>query len=409
MKIYRTPYYSWRIGDLAEGCRQCVKGEKLVLFATGLCPRRCWFCPLAETKKNKDVVFANEWKISNDKDIVTEAKLCDAKGTSLTGGDPFVVFERSLKYIKLLKKTFGKKFHIHMYVPGEAVTMEKLRKFYSAGLDEIRFHPRFENGFDKDDKSVKAVLMALSPEVKSSLDQFAHDSELLTKRIPRNSSAFKWKVGIEIPVIPKKEKQIKDLIDFFDGKIDFLNLNELEVSDTNMDAMIKRGFIPKDRVSYAVKGSQELALKLLNYCENKKLRVHYCTSTLKDKVQLARRIKRRAINAKKAYDYMKYNGALTRGAIHLPELSPDFGYHKKIEKADKTKVIKRLEKIKDKLQKKFDIPKNMIEVDKVKLRILTAAIIVDELKKELKEMKFVPAIVEEFPTWDETEISVQIL
>ena len=36
-------------------------------------------------------------------------------------------------------------------------------------------------------------------------------------------------------------------------------------------------------------------------------------------------------------------------------------------------------------------------------------VIVDEFKDEIKKMKLVPAIVEEYPTWDSLEVDVQFL
>ena len=49
---------------LSAGCVLCFEGAKLVLFITGLCQRSCWFCPLSAQRKDKDVIFANEHKIS---------------------------------------------------------------------------------------------------------------------------------------------------------------------------------------------------------------------------------------------------------------------------------------------------------------------------------------------------------
>lgn len=380
--IKKTKYCSWKTGNLAKGCSLCVEGSKLVLFATGLCPRSCFYCPLSEQKKNRDVVYADEWKIEKDRDIIAEARSIGAKGASLTGGDPFVVLNRSIRYIRLLKKAFGNKFHIHLYTLPELLTLEKLEKFHDAGLDEIRLHPDIfsKKNWDKID---------------------------LVKK-------FKWKTGVEIPVIPGKKKRIIELIGYFADKIDFLNLNELEISDTNANKLLKMGFRCKDEVSYGIKGSEELAFELLKYINKKhpKLNVHYCTATLKDRVQLANRIKRRAKNTAKDYDKITETGMLIRGAIYLPNLKPGFGYRKKLEKilnnkAVKNRLIKKLLVIKNHLKKGFKIKNNLIDVDRQKLRILASVKAVSEMSKAKKGLCF--AIVEEYPTWDQTEIDIEFL
>jgi biotin synthase-like enzyme len=77
--VKNTKYYSKKVGELCEGCQRCVKGEKLVLFITGICPRACYFCPVSDDKINKDVIRANERIIKNEKDfksIVAEAEIC---------------------------------------------------------------------------------------------------------------------------------------------------------------------------------------------------------------------------------------------------------------------------------------------------------------------------------------------
>ena len=373
--MQKTKFYSYKIGNLPKGCSQCVKGEKLVLFVTGLCERKCYFCPLSDQKKNKDDIWANEWKIKSKADIIKEAKLCSAKGAGITGGDPLLKLDRTITLIKLLKKEFGKSFHIHLYTPLNLVTRQKLEKLSSADLDEIRFHP------DLDDKKEWSRILY--------------------------AKEFNWDIGIEIPVIPTKKGQTKSLLDFVEGKVSFINLNELEISDTNANKLAEFGFKCKDNISYAITGSEKTAKELLSYLKNKKFNVHFCTAKLKDAVQLANRIKRRAKNVSKPYDRVSTEGILTRGAVYLKDLSPSsFGYRKILDKADRKSSIKQLEKIKKELLKENKIKPEMLEIDREKLRLLTSVEILKKLKRK-KGLSY--AVVEEYPTHDQLELSVEFV
>lgn len=375
--MIKTCFYSWKKGKLPKGCAYCVKGYKTVIFITGLCPNKCFYCPVSEQKAGKDVVYANEWKITSPKDIIKEAELTDAKGAGITGGDPLVKLDRTIRYIKLLKKKFGKSFHIHLYTPLNLVTEAKLKRLHQAGLDEIRFHPMLDKH-----KEWKRIELA---------------------------KKFDWDIGVEIPVIPGKKKETIKLIDFIKDKVNFLNLNELEISDTNINKLVEKGFKPKNKLSYGVKGSEKLAKELLNYLKKSKLNVHYCTTTTKDKAQLARRIKRRALNMALKTDFITKEGTLVRGVIYLPELKPDFGYGLQIESINAKKYVEKLKKARTQLQKQLGIPFDLLRIDAVKPRILTSIALVDDLKKEIKELNLVPAIVEEYPTWDALEVDVQFL
>ncbi len=378
MKIKPTGYYSWKTDDfkLAKGCQLCVKGSKMVLFATGICPRHCFYCPVSEKKHQKDVVYANEWKISSDKDMIEECILTEAKGSGITGGDPLARLPRVLKYIGMLKKKFGKNFHIHLYTPPDLLSIPTLKKLYSAGLDEIRVHPDiFSN-------------------------KLWHKVDLLKK--------FKWSVGMEIPVLPDAEKQLSNLIFNMIGKVDFINLNELEISDTNAQNLVGRGYFPKDKISYGVKGCDKLAKKLMKKFGDK-IPIHYCTCKLKDKVQMANRIKIRAKNVAKKFDIVTNEGMLIRGAIYLPKILPGFDYEKRLLKVNNIITLKKLNKTKNELAKNFKIPKNLLDVDEKRYRLLTNIGVVEHLAKVLKKMNLVPAIVEEYPTWDAIQLDITFI
>jgi hypothetical protein len=374
MRIWKTPYHSYRTGELARGCRLCVKGLKEVLFVTGLCGQHCFFCPLSEQKKDRDVVYANEWPIKRMKEIVTESRLCDSKGAGITGGDPMLKLERTVKIIKMLKKRFGKEFHIHLYTPLPEVSLENLSRLHKAGLDEIRFHPEL-------------------------LDKKFWDRIVLARR-------FDWSVGVEIPLIPGNAKETRELIQYMHDKIDFLNLNELEISTTNADELEKRGHFAKSSLSYGVRGSEEMAIALLRLCQKLNLRTHYCTTTLKDRVQLAKRIKRRAKNAAQSFDRVTREGMLVRGAIYLRNLEPGFGYRKQIARADRKRALKSLNALRHSLTRRLGIPHSMVVVDHKKLRLLTTVSIAKRLAGRIENKC---AIVEEYPTYDQFEVTVEVL
>ena len=354
--IQNTEFYSKKIGTLPKGCQLCVQGKKSVLFITGVCSNNCYFCPISDKKKNKDVTYINEWPTDDINNTIKEIKLCGSAGVGITGGDPLSRLERTASFIKILKKTFGKEFHIHLYTPLILVNENNLKKIYDAGLDEIRFHPDLDN-------------------------------DRLWNRIDI-SKKFSWKVGVEIPCIPRKHKQTTKLISFIKDKVDFLNLNELELADNKSSRLAELGFKTKDRLSYAIKGSEGLALKLLDYCnKNTKLNVHYCTAKLKDRVQLSKRIKRRSKNVAKTYDIVGEDGMLFRGAIYT----------------------KNLKQALQKIKKQFKIPSDLIEIDNKNKRILIAPWIIEELKDDLKRLKLKIALVEEYPTWDNLEVSKDFL
>ncbi len=345
--MQKTRHYSYRTGRLPKGCRLCVQGKKSVLFVTGICPMGCFYCPISDRKKGKDVVYINEWPTRNIKDMIKEIQLCSSKGVGITGGDPLAKLGRTTRLIKQFKKRFGASFHIHLYTPLALVDKARLGRLYDAGLDEIRFHPDIENSRD-------------------------------WGRIGLASS-YDWDIGVEIPAIPGRVVQTKKLVRFLQGRVDFININELEVSDTNASRLIEKGFKTKDRLSYGVRDSEKAALKLMGYCDRLDIRAHYCTSRLKDAVQLRKRIKRRAANARKAYDLVTADGMLVRGAIYSRQ--------------DAGKLIKAL-------KGRFGIPARLLGHDAKRRRILTSAAVIKSLSRELKAMHLKVAIVEEYPTHD---------
>lgn len=376
--IKENQYYSYNLGELPKGCQYCVRGEKLVLFVTGICPRRCYFCPVSDEKFGKDVCFANERKVHQDDDLLTEAQLMRARGAGITGGDPLTRLDRTVNDIRLLKEKYGKEFHIHLYTSLNLVTEEALRCLSAAGLDEIRFHLDFDSS-----KLWEKLLLAKN---------------------------YPWNIGVELPLIPTKEKELFNVIDFISHHVDFLVLNELEVADNAHSQLLAMGFQTKDEISYAVQGSLELGQRLLKYVEERgyQLAVHLCTAKLKDGVQLSNRLKREAQGMRKKFDIVTEEGLLVRGALYLPSLVPGFGYRRKLAECDKEKYIEQLkEKVKS-VVAELQLAEKEWYLDSEKPRILISSKKIKPLRKKLNQMGFIPAIVKEYPTADQLEIEVEL-
>ncbi|MBI5253526.1 MAG: radical SAM protein [Euryarchaeota archaeon] len=351
-KVYSNRY----LGTLPKGCKLCMKGAKLVVFVSGICSKKCFYCPISLKKKNKDRSWVNERPVKKPSDVTHEAIRMSALGAGMTGGDPDLSLEKTLGYMRPLKKEFGKKFHIHMYT-SNALDKEMLRKLKNAGLDELRFHIT-DNG-----------------EIWNSI---------------KNSAEMDMCTGVEIPVIPGQHDRILEIARKLSGiEGSFLNLNELEFSETNLREFKKRNFELKSETSYAVKGSEETALKILALCKNFKLNIYYCSSAYKDSVQLRKRLLRTAKNTAKDYEEVSEDGLLLKGVIAVEK-----------------PTLEKLSALRKNLIKEFKIPENLITVDKEKMRLETSVEISEKLSEMYKKRGLKYFLVEEYPTSDRLETDV---
>ena len=350
LSFSENSFFSYNLGYLPEGCKYCVQGRKTVVYITGLCPRQCYYCPLSEQKKDKDVMFANEKQIYDSNEVVEECKLSSSTGVGITGGDPLLTLDRTIDCIKLLKTEFGNDFHIHLYTSLDLLEKESLQKLFDSGLDEIRVHPDL---YDK----------KLWPRIK-----------LL--------SEFDWDFGIEIPAIPGREEFVKDLLNTYYNFIQFINLNEFEYSDTNNDALHEHNYFCISEDTYAIKGSNSSAFEIMSYVQENlsKLRVHFCTAKLKDATQISNRLKLRSKNIAKNLDVVDEEGMLIRGVIK----TNDFDFI-------------------ETLAEKYDIPDTLIEADEERSQILIAGWVLEEIAKDLD---FKCELVTEYPTADRMIVEV---
>ena len=268
----------------AEGCIQCQKGSKLVLFVTGKCHWGCDYCPLSDNRRETPDMFANERRCTSWDEVIEEGKAMNATGTGITGGDPMLDFDKTVEAIEQLKLAFGTKHHIHCYT-SIPIGAEKAARLGRAGLDELRFH-LLDLTLDKYLESITA----------------ASDAGIY--------------VGIELPAEPDKEEKLFALLESMDkSPVQFLNLNELEITVGNQDNMDVRGFNLAGGITAAAAGSAELAIRLKKAAENMDFHVKFCTSFYKDAGQLRNRFRRRAKATLRPYEVLSEDDTIIFGAI----------------------------------------------------------------------------------------------
>ncbi|MFP4655373.1 MAG: radical SAM protein [Methanohalobium sp.] len=323
---------------LSEGCRLCQMGAKMVMFVTGICGRNCYYCPLSKERK-EDTVYANETLVYSDSDVINEVKQMNALGTGITGGEPLYKLERTLHYISLLKSEFGKKHHIHLYTSINA-DKDTLIKLKNAGLDEIRFHP--------------------PQEIWKNIENSPFSNSIKTA-IETGLTA-----GIEIPAIDNAE-YVAEFIQKTEG---FLNLNELEFTDSNSNELKKHYYNLRDDTSNAASKSREIAKILTdNYKDTK---IHFCSSSYKDAVQFKKRLIRTAEKTSRPFDDITDDGTIVYGVI---------------EPGDFENTIKML--------KELYVPENMFQIVDIKIDI--AWWILEDIADDLKNIGCSTSIIERYP------------
>ncbi len=269
---------------IPKGCQQCLKGTKAVLFLNGICqnPEHCWwYCPISEKRKGKKSTYINEIQISSKEQVLHELKAINAKGMSITGGDP--LFEPNLKqtleYINFIKKNKGNWFHIHLYTNGLNFSEDIATKLSIAGLNEIRFNPSKENW--------KVIKYALNKGMT---------------------------VGAEVPVIPEVQyidNLKKNIVYLNEIGADFINLNEFEYCSPNSQNLKDRNFKLEPGTIASVENSKKWAIQLVKDIAPKvSIKIHFCTIKAKDYWQLKERYLRRAKTIKLPYEQVTSEGLL---------------------------------------------------------------------------------------------------
>jgi len=315
---------------------------------------------LSSGKAGKDVIFADEMPVSNDDDIILELESISAEGAGLSGGDPLCDIDRTVHFITLLKSEAGEKFHLHLYTSKNDASLEDLEKLRDAGLDEIRFHP-----------------------------QGSDWSGIL------NAIELGMIVGIEVPAIPNQTNRlIETARKAEEVGVSFLNLNELESSETNFEKLVSMGFRLTSLENASIQGSAETAREVIEWAaENlSNLVVHFCSARYKDSIQLRNRLERRIANVIRPFEERDDDDPLViLGIIRAPHRQHLTKEH--------------LAFLEDKLSGTFDVPLDLMNVDMERNRIEIAPWILEEIASDLRRLftfnqQLEIGIAFEYPTYD---------
>ena len=348
------------VGKRPLGCQLCAEGSKMVLFVTGLCDSSCYYCPLSQSKTGRDVVFADEMPVSDKRDILFEARAIMSRGAGISGGDPLCRIGRTLEYIQLLKDEFGPEYHTHLYTSQTDISEVDLKRLMNAGLDEIRFHPQ------TDDWSgiQRAIEMGIL-------------------------------VGIEVPALPDDEMRLIEVAKRAERMgVAFLNINELEASETNFERLVSLGMKLTSMESASIEGSASTALSVLDWSKEnlQNLSVHFCSARFKDSIQMRNRLERRLKQTIREFEERDDSDPLVILGIvrarHGSELS--------------TSDLKSIYHL---LVTQFDVPKNLLNLDDERKRIEIAPWVLEEIVDSFRDSISGIAEIEigiafEYPTWD---------
>ena len=238
---------------LSPGCRACMQGTWSCLFVNGRCNGRCFYCPTPQDEVG--IPTTNHLAFASPEDYAAYVDALGFSGMSISGGEPFLTFERSLAYIRAVREHLGPKVHIWLYTNGTRVTREKLKSLAQAGLDEIRFDIGATNYALKKTAMAKGIIPT---------------------------------VTVEIPMVPEETSRLKALLaPMAEAGVSHLNLHQLRLPPHNIRHLALRDYTFLHGSRVTVLESELGALELVRHALELGLPmgVNYCSFVYKQRFQ----------------------------------------------------------------------------------------------------------------------------
>lgn len=243
------------INSISKGCELCGKGEWSCLFITGRCNANCFYCPT--TQNSDDTPMAQQLSFENHDEYADFINYFKFKGCSFSGGEPFLVFDKVVKFLETLRKKCSPDLYIWMYTNGILGTEEKFNTLSKLGLNEVRF-----------DIGATSYKIDTIKKAKGLIDN----------------------ITVEIPMDPDKLDVLKELIpQLITTGVTNLNLHQMRLTSYNASKLQDRNYTFIHGEHPTVLESELAALELIKYVDSNKLGIgiNYCGFQYKHRFQKA--------------------------------------------------------------------------------------------------------------------------
>lgn len=245
------PYYK----QLSNGCKLCGLGQWSCLFITGKCNASCFYCPTSQQEDHlpttQNLSFADPAAFA---DYINHFRF---KGVSFSGGEPLLQFDRTLSYLKQVRRKCNPETYVWMYTNGILAETQKFRKLASAGINEVRF-------------DIGATTFRL--------DKIAAAKGIIPV------------ITIEIPTVPEELERLKKLLpEMVKAGVSNLNLHQLRLTQYNAKQLAKRDYTYINAEQPVVLESELAALELIAYAHDHSIDIgiNYCSFHFKNRFQKA--------------------------------------------------------------------------------------------------------------------------
>jgi len=268
------------VTSLSPGCKLCGEGQWSCLFITGLCNARCFYCPAVqqedETPQTQRLLF------DDPESYARYINWFNFKGVSFSGGEPLMVFDRTIRSVETIRRLCPPDVYIWLYTNGILGSEAKFRKLASAGINEIRF------------------------------DLGATDYHL---EVLKGAAACIPNVTVEIPAVPEAVEQLKELLPRLSALgVTRLNLHQLRLTAHNAGKMLPHGYTYLHGEEPTVLESELAAFELMAFVVEQGLAigVNYCNFQFKNRFQKAGFRRKMATRLTEANEEITQNGFLRK-------------------------------------------------------------------------------------------------